>query len=253
LFRTGVITTVGGSPESAIYQRYSAALAELDNPQDLALLKSKLPNWNDTVTDQDYYASQLAGIGVGAPKETFSSIGYDTIMALGQAACKAANASGGNYFDGKSHFGAIVNHQFQGISGKIILNKETGSREPESATFHIINFVEDFEKKPGENMTGFAEVITDVFEDGHWKFLAPYTFNDGSTTVPPDLPAPEKDYNYIGKPLRAVGLTMATLILLASIGFAIWAHLKRKTRVVRASQPIFLVCRIACLFPYVFA
>jgi len=50
---------------------------------------------------------------------------------------------------------------------------------------------------------------------------------------------PPQDFNYIGN-ARWFGWSLAILVILTSLGFAAWVTVNRKTRVVKASQPIFL-------------
>ncbi len=51
---------------------------------------------------------------------------------------------------------------------------------------------------------------------------------------------PPHDYNYIGN-MRYFGWTLASLVVLCSIVMAAWVASNRKARIVRASQPIFLI------------
>ena len=55
---------------------------------------------------------------------------------------------------------------------------------------------------------------------------------------------PPQEYNYIGN-MRYFGWTLASLVVLCSIGMAAWVAKNRKGRIVRASQPIFLI--IICI------
>ena len=58
-------------------------------------------------------------------------------------------------------------------------------------------------------------------------------------SVPQVLPEVNVDMNYIGR-LAIVGYTLFALLATGSLGFAAWTFVNRNTRVVRASQPIFL-------------
>lgn len=51
---------------------------------------------------------------------------------------------------------------------------------------------------------------------------------------------PPQDFNYIGN-MRYFGWVLASIVVLSSIVFAGWVTLNRKARIVRASQPIFLI------------
>lgn len=56
---------------------------------------------------------------------------------------------------------------------------------------------------------------------------------------PLELPPLEVDMNYIGN-LAILGYVLLAFIVVLSIGFAIWTFVNKNTRVVRASQPLFL-------------
>ena len=119
-----------------------------------------------------------------------------------------------------------------------------------------------------------------IFENGRWNQVATWVFNDGTSEIPNDIPAVSVNKNHIGSILRGLGLAVACIILILSTGFSIWSFVHRKSRVVRASQPLFLhiicvgiflmeisiislslddeiasdyVCSIACMsFPWLF-
>lgn len=64
------------------------------------------------------------------------------------------------------------------------------------------------------------------------------------------------DSNYIGTGWRASGYTLAGIGIMLALAFALWTNVKKKERVVKASQPFFLhlVCCgmiifIASIFP----
>lgn len=58
--------------------------------------------------------------------------------------------------------------------------------------------------------------------------------------VPLVLPPLEVDYNYLGN-LTILGYIFFAVVALLSIGCAIWTYINRHTRVVKASQPMFLI------------
>ena len=49
------------------------------------------------------------------------------------------------------------------------------------------------------------------------------------------------DYNYLGGLVRAVGLSLFGIIVLCSLGFMGWVWFQREKRIVRVSQPSFLL------------
>ena len=72
-----------------------------------------------------------------------------------------------------------------------------------------------------------------------------YVYSDGTTTFPQPLPTLEHNYNYLGPGVRGTGLALAGLVFATAIFFALWSTRYRATRVVRASQPMFLHMIIA--------
>jgi hypothetical protein len=54
------------------------------------------------------------------------------------------------------------------------------------------------------------------------------------------MPEHPIEYRGIGN-IRAVGWALAVLIIAASFGFSVWVVVKRNTRVVKGSQPFFLL------------
>lgn len=93
----------------------------------------------------------------------------------------------------------------------------------------------------GSNNVTMQEVRTHYY-DTRWIAVenTSLVFNDGTETILQDLPDQIVDYNYIGLGLRAAGLAMSALVVTMSIGLSGWTFSKSKTRIVKASQPIFL-------------
>jgi hypothetical protein len=136
---------------------------------------------------------------------------------------------------------------FEGASGVIRFDNSTGTREPTSALFEILNL-----RRKGITDDGKSEfelILSTALqpnEDGtDWEILQvnPFIFADGTTTPPPDLPPVNGgkgvDYHYVGD-LAIMGYVLLAIIAIISISFAGWTFYKRNTRVVKASQPPFL-------------
>jgi 7 transmembrane sweet-taste receptor of 3 GCPR len=60
---------------------------------------------------------------------------------------------------------------------------------------------------------------------------------------------PDIDYNYIGGE-RVFGFALSSVIILCALSFSAWSIVQRKTQVVKASQPVFLV--MVCVGAIVF-
>ena len=226
------IGAVGGVPGIPIYDKFIETMKNLNNPQDVQYIQEKHPLYPE---EPDYEPLEVNNTFFNGIDETAAFL-YDSTIALGLAACNATQP--GTYFDGPTHFQAVLNTTFEGATGMVQLDPVTGTRIATSARFTLLNFVENATNE--SDQVTFSTVETDVFKDGAWVKLQPVVFNDGSTTPHPDLPEVTVDMNYIGTGWRAAGLTMAGLILLLSIGWAVWTRRNHTKRVVRASQPLFL-------------
>jgi len=224
-----IVMASGGRPGMTVYDKFSKAFKNLNNEKNIKYLESILPPYFNLKIDDEFFDN----VGV------HSAFVYDSTVALGLAACNAAKING-TYFDGYEHYSAILNTSFEGASGQISFNS-FGTREPETAVFSLFNIVEDnaFEEEKSDEVK-FKSVEADIFQNGKWISLVPYIFNDGTSTIHPDLPIQIVEKNYIGTPLRATCLGMSALIILLSIGFVLWTYKLRDTPVVKASQPFFL-------------
>jgi hypothetical protein len=123
----------------------------------------------------------------------------------------------------------------------VVIDQETGTRDPNSASFLLLNVDYDQEVEVDGGMIWFKEVDTDVFTSGEWKSITSYKFHDGSTNIPQDLPTLVTNRNYMSIGFKAVGLLFCGIIFVLSIGFGLWAYINRnRQKVLRSSQPFFL-------------
>lgn len=233
------MAAVGGFENvSATYDKYLKAYKSLANPQDVEVLQSLQPSYPERINEAI----------LSSPKSTSFSILYDTVIALGLAACNASSQQPGGYFTAQEHYDAMLDSNFMGTSGMIRLNRETGTRNPKSARFVLTNFVEDKALSTSDesgNKVKITSFVSKYYEGGQWIDVEPFIFNDGTSIVPRELPEAQLDAHYIGTPLRAFGISLSACILLIAMGWAFWTYKFRKQHVVRASQPIFL--QMICL------
>jgi len=239
-----VINVIGGKEGISTRGKYEQSWDALNNDQDIDYIKSKLPQ-HDNYDPSLFINDAFFGMK-GSVADTFS---YDAAMLLGLAACSAAgeknqsentNAGGGPpNLDGQSHYQKVLDIQFQGVTGEVVLEPSTGSRDPVSAYFDLLNFYYEDDAKDF-SVVQLNKRQSYIFENGKWDQVAPWLFNDETSTIPSDLPEVSVNMNYIGSTLRVIGLTFACIILIISSGFSAWSQYHSKARVVRASQPIFL-------------
>jgi len=236
-----MINIMGGKSGMPVHDAFEKSWNDLNNPDDIAYISSKLPQY---INEPDYdNTAFISNAFFDTKGGTVGPFVYDVAVSLGLAACAAAGKKGETeslHFDGPSHFHELLDTTFEGATGKIVLEKDTASRDPSSALFELLNVVEDRNYETNEKVH-MIKNRPYIFEDAIWNKVAPLLFNDGTGTVPLDIPTMYIEYNYIGNSLRGICLTLSGLIMILSLLFAVWTHIKSKTRVVRASQPIFLL------------
>jgi hypothetical protein len=167
---------------------------------------------------------------------------YEAAIALGLAACAVSpgiNETEGFFLNGKTHYERMVHTAFQGVSGDVVFNPETGSKEPNHTLYKVTNFV-DAPISGDNNIVQYEEVLTNIYEKGQWKKLNPFVFNDGSTNIPSDIPPVALIDDVVTPPIRISVLLLCGVIFLLVVGCITWTHKNRKTRVVLASQLFFL-------------
>lgn len=227
------ISAVAGIPGNEDYDFFLRSMSDMNNPDDINLIKSKHPHAPDgfepiSIDDdpEDFFA-----------KSTFTVVPflYDATIALGLAACAATVDD--SYFHGYEHFQKFLDAAFMGASGNNTYDKTTGTRITESAKFSILNVVE---KESTPTTVRLGTVVTSVFPYGEWKEVTPMTFNDGTMNPPADLPPVYLEMNHLGWPLRGIGIFITFALIILSIGFGLWTAKNEKKVVVRASQPMFL-------------
>ena len=127
------------------FDKVSLSIQQLrQNKEDLSFLESQLP--------QDYSDGKYVDHTPITSGESFlqdpgfvSPFLYNAVVSLGLAACGLTSALEENTsFTGEELHDAFVNTTFKGASGSVVLEPETGTRDPRSALlFSLTNFVED--------------------------------------------------------------------------------------------------------------
>jgi len=238
---SGTLTAVGGVPGMDLFDKLTSSLQQLgQNDIDMTYMYGHLP--------QEYSDGKFANHSIITAQESFLKVPglmapflYDAVVALGLASCELVEISQKDeYFTGEELFQAFINTTFEGTSGLVVLHQTTGTRNPWSAFFSLTNIVADENADVNSGMVQFKGVGTDLFKSGEWESLFPYTFNDGTSDIPLDLPALETETNYLDMGLKVVGLILCGIIVALALGFSYWTYHNSRKRVVRASQPIFL-------------
>lgn len=240
----GFFTSKRGRPGIPVFDKFVQALKKLDNPSDVALLNSRMVRYPD---EPDFPPPMARREAFAQDPSAFASIVFDSTIMFGLSACKAAAVSQEEneqaiYVDGSSMFQNIVGTSFEGATGNVTLDPGTGTRLPETEVYIMVNLVNE---DVNETHVKLSPTDSEAYLSGEWRTEVPYIYNDGTTVVPGDLPAIQPEVVHIGRALRILGLTLAALILFASLALALWTYFKRNDHIVRASQPVFLL--LVCL------
>jgi len=170
-------------------------------------------------------------------------LAFDTIMALGIAGCKAKN----DLFSGEELFDEFLKVDFEGASGRVVINSNTGGRYFNSTAYRIINGVLDEPQEDGTISMRTYVASEYAQHNGHnvttWKNPegVQYNYSDFTFNPPPSLPPLEEEFALVGIPLISFVTSLAGFMILSAIAFAIWTWRQRHSYVVRASQPGFLI------------
>jgi len=166
----------------------------------------------------------------------WESLQYDAVMAVGLAACGAQD----EYFTGPSLFDTFVKTSFTGASGLVEFDSVTGTRDYSSLSYMIVNVLA---RSPNDESKITFDSIKTSYNDGlEWMQTAPFVYSDGTAIQPPapGLPVLEVDLNLIDDAARIVGLLLAAIVMAVSVSLATWTLVRRKSIVVRLTQPFFL-------------
>lgn len=190
---------------------------------------------------------------------------YDAAVLLGLSACEAV--SGGSpsgdqnlksslFLEGNDYFEVIKQMNFTGITGDILLDPETGTRDGNSVQYTITNWVMKHNDDNDSNETDtvmLEPTISYVYAPGgdeNWEEVSPFIFRGGKTIKTfeslggnPGLPPPHVEYNNVNWWIQAVAGAVCALIIFTTIGCAIWVHQHKNSRVIRASQPVSQILR----------
>jgi hypothetical protein len=223
----GLFQVVGGIDGMPVYDKFTAAMSALRNSEDLQYLGSLFPTHNHPdygtkppfIDDEDFLVAPLKG--------SYGPFLYEATIALGLAACNAI--SDNSTLTGQAHYDALVSESFTSMSGNVLFDTATGTRDAASATYRVVNFLA--EPAEGSVSVQFKPFNTDLYQEANWDQLLDFVFNDGTSNLPPDLPplATEEDSSTdvasIVVPLVIVALTLAAVFIF------VYSLKKRKNQV----------------------
>lgn len=205
---SGLIQVSAGVEGLPQYDAWRKQMADLNNPEDIDFLISKFPKHNEPAWDVEQYRSDPDYLREIA--HSFTGFAYEATIGLGLAACSAVDSD--NRLSGADHFESFKFTTYNGITGNLVaFNNVTGTRNPDSALSEVTNYI-DREEEDGTIV--FEPVLSSLFLDSEWKIMEEYSFNDGTTNIPVDIAAPEREEDEIWSlPVLIAGPSMVLLIL----------------------------------------
>lgn len=227
---SALLEVSGGVPGIPKFDKFASEMARLrDNPEDMQYLGSIFPRHDDQPA---YLAGRPQGVQpfvnntnfLISVKSNFAPFQYEAAVALGLSACAAFESKEGGLFSGQEHFDKLRSTTFDGISGPVNFDKTTGTREVSSALYKVANYVE--RKLENDQGIAYDPVVTSLFREGEWNQREKFIFNDGTTSIPPDLPPQAQMDSSDSSLMVFVFVPLATLLLLAAV--AIWYYGKRQ-------------------------
>ena len=177
----------------------------------------------------------------------FAQLQYDAAITVGLAACRAKS----DLFTAAELYESILVMEFQGVSGYVSFNNETGTRSLQGIQDRVENVLAS---KAVNGMANFTIAVTariDLDSPNIVEFIKPFVYNDNTTIKPLMLPPLVQDPNLIGKGVRMTCLILCAIMMFMSIGWAVWTYINRKQRQVRAAQPFFLL--MICIGAFIMA
>lgn len=243
----GLIFCKGGLPGIKSYDRFTTAWKALGQDSDaLAYVNSKQPV--PANPDTPPYAMQ-PGFFQNLPHHdvTFS---YDAVVALGLSACELlqekndTNILSKDYtLDGKNHRDWMIQRRFLGASGDVVFADKKATRTADSSYFTMANLVPS---EFNETHSTFKGSPIPFFWDSNKSSWLPFgqkafVYADNTSVAPDELPPPKEEMNQITRVYRSIGLFMGCLAMFLSLACLVTTIVMRQDRVIKASQPIFLV------------
>jgi len=190
----------------------------------------------------DFYNLSAAEVTKGPYEHT----NYDAVIALGIAACEAQN----EFFTGQELYDQVKKTSFEGASGSVSFDPQTGTRRSENVIYVVNNLVKNEKRSTAETIE-FDVIPAIEVVNGKLTILEPFVYADYGLIAPPSLPAYNMNMNLIPRGLQVFGWVLAALVIFFSSWCMYWTIKKRKNPIIRAAQPIFL-CQL-CVGTFIMA
>jgi len=170
----------------------------------------------------------------------FALFHYDAAMAMGIAACETKR----DFFSASDLYESMLSTKFEGVTGQVEFSNETGTRDLSNVQYSIFNGQSYLDPEDDTRIIfrSTKSAVVSLTPSGGWvEVITPYVYADSTTIQPLSLPLPAVDFHPIPNWALGVGLGFCSLMMLMSLGWCMWSIVHRKQRVVKASQPFFLI------------
>jgi hypothetical protein len=215
------------------FEKFRLSWAEaLQDPEFSEYVRLRLPDSLSVLSSFDRNATFANDPGA------FRPFLYDAVTSFGLSMCQAGQNS--TFFTGPGIYNEFRQLDFEGASGRVMIDSSTGTRNYSSIAFVLWNL-----QIYGKDEDGFAQfklVPSRKFEDNGWVEIPgnPFIFPNGTETAPASLPEVAFNFNYIGKKARASGYALMAFAMASSILSLLWLVYYRDEPVVNSSQPLCL-------------
>ncbi|CAB9505072.1 Gamma-aminobutyric acid (GABA) B receptor [Seminavis robusta] len=186
-------------------------------------------------------------------RSLYQYLTYDAMIAIGITACESTGL-----FTGREFYEKLLDIDFLGVSGRVLLDNVTGTRLGANLEYPIVNLVlSDYQENnnnPASSKVTFSREtiavveVTPAMDESGQSYNnidvvhhQPFVHHDNSTTPPVALPLLQEDLNLIPSSVLGFCLCLAGLVMLLSAFFAIWVWNNRTIFSVKSSQPPFLL------------
>lgn len=167
---------------------------------------------------------------------------YDAVTGVALSYCRAlAQYNQTDNFTGPSAYEFFRTLDLDGASGRLKVDAITGTRDYTTLTFTLYNL------QPSQasdiDTAKFNVVPINVYTNGNWSTIENrnFIYSGGGTETPRSLPDPDVEENFIGTTGRSIGYTLLGIVVVLSLTALAWLIWFRNQRVVRSSQPLFLL------------
>jgi len=169
----------------------------------------------------------------------FANAIFDAVLALGVTACNASNGLP-DRFTGAEFYEALKHTKFDGVSGRVQFDPDTGTRLAAHVRYSV-EYIVLSDNRSDDSYYRFDSKIVAIMQQDNLTAYHPFLHHDNTTNSPQDLPPiDDVNLNLLPPGVHILGYALAGIVMVASIVCFIWTFLSRDIFVVRVSQPFFL-------------